>query len=368
MARHRNQNQFHGSTGQARRPVKGGAQTVTARHTIGTSFCWCEGKGCWINLKTGLQEWVGIEHGAAHPSPALIERMEEIVNTLTRLDRSDVKQYPKRVADLLMVLVNECYISCRPIDGGQMLLYPPDGQSRPFKVIARRGEVATLGFLEKQFIAKYGIRMPEKKKEKTEVPDPTLSFQSQPPKQESTVTPPAFSAKPVLAANTEEAKPTALPSHPEGEPDTTTVWRSVLHTKTRKPLPNWETNGTVFRCVICRKRGIEAVFSDRRQMGGHTGTHSAEKRAEEREQAAPVTARGSGVTREGAEDRIAEAVGLLQEALGLPTQAEAAEAADRRIAELESEVANLTEQVETERKRADDAVARLDLIREGLNA
>lgn len=371
MAKHRGQNHFHGSTGQAQRPVRGGVANVSARDTIGVSFCWCEGKGCWINLKTGLQEWPGIENGLAHPSPALIERIEEMVNTLTRLDRSDVKQYPKRVADLLMTLVNECYIACRPIDGGQMLLYPPDGVSRPFKVIARRGENATVGFLEKQFIAKYGIHLPEKKKEeKAEVPDPTITFQSQPAKPEEYLPPqpkveaPEFSAK-------SAPKPTDLPARTqvflETEPDTVTVWRSVRHTKTNEVMPDWETNGSVFRCVLCRKKGVEWVCSERRGMAGHATGHAHERRQAEQEQAAPAP-KAPATPSEAPTDDVAGALALLQEALGLPSHREAAEAADRRIAELEAEVASLREQVTTEKNRADDAVARLDLIREGLNA
>lgn len=291
------------------------------------------------------------------------------MNTLTRLDRSDVKQYPKRVADLLMILVNECFISCRPIDGQQMLLYPPDGVSRPFKVIARRGEVATLGFIEKQFIAKYGIRMPEKKKEKAEVPDPTLSFQPQPPKQESTVESPEFSAKQEPPVSPKpEPKATALPPHPEGEPDTTTVWRTLMHSKTGEPMPNWETNGVVFRCVVCRKNGKEWSTSERRGVAGHSTAHTEGQRRAERGQAVlPLPERTASAPKSPVEN-VEQALAVLQDALGVQSHREAAEAADRRIAELEAEITSLREQLSTETKRADDAVARLDLIREGLNA
>jgi hypothetical protein len=73
-----------------------------------------------------------------------------------RLDRRDLKKWDTDVADLLLHLVNRAGIKVRMIDGGHLLLYPPDG-SRPFKAAALRKPKTQIAYLRNQFMARHGI-------------------------------------------------------------------------------------------------------------------------------------------------------------------------------------------------------------------
>lgn len=61
-------------------------------------------------------------------------------------------QWSREVKRLVMHLVNERDIRYRVIDGDHMLLYPPDGEGRPFKIASKRDGFLTERFLREQFM------------------------------------------------------------------------------------------------------------------------------------------------------------------------------------------------------------------------
>jgi hypothetical protein len=347
VSKHSRQNQFHGSTGRPA-PPRGGVANVTARDTIGAYECWCQGAACWTD-EAGVHMWAGREQGEPHPSPQEIEEIEMVV-MMEALDRSDVKNYPNKVQDLLLTLVNECGIRCRVITGTEMLLYPPDGRSRPFKVMSRRGEKQSLGFLHRQFIAAYDVHLPEKKKEQP-VGEPTITFTEAKP--EPKPAPPKVANPFNPALHEEEVSVTETEIEPQ------VVWRRAIHSKTDEPMDNWETDGSRFRCVLCFQSGKEVIFESGLSLGGHT--RSVHRDVHPIHMPGALAKRSETVARKKVEKKITAAIALLQDAAGITTDASEVEA-------LKKKVETLTADLDREKHRADDAEARLALLREALNA
>ena len=76
---------------------------------------------------------------------------------LATIDQTDMRRYPKDVRTLVMFLVNKAGVKYRQIDQQHMVLYPPDGVSRPFKIAGNRPSEEQVAIIEKQFMRKYGI-------------------------------------------------------------------------------------------------------------------------------------------------------------------------------------------------------------------
>lgn len=235
---------------------------MTARHTLGVFDCWCQGDICTID-STG-QWWPGKEQGFPHPR----EKDEMSTEILERVDRSDVKLFGKVIQDLLLALVNECGIRYRMLDGkASMLLYPPDGVSRPFKISSARPERHQLGFLHSKFIDRYDIEMP--KKEKAEVGEPTTTFSAPAPAapaQPRPAAPPAGS--PFVQPTT-----TKVAEHPVetvAEPEAVT-WEPYLGSR-KEGDTGFDTDGKRFRCRPCFTEGKEVIFERTNQLAGHKAT------------------------------------------------------------------------------------------------
>jgi hypothetical protein len=76
------------------------------------------------------------------------------------LKPGDLRAFPRNVRRVLLELVNNQGVKCRMPNGTHILLYPPDGESRPFKVSASRGAAASLTFIEDQFVKPHHLEMP----------------------------------------------------------------------------------------------------------------------------------------------------------------------------------------------------------------
>lgn len=76
------------------------------------------------------------------------------------LKPQDLRKFHKSVRKVVLSLVHDQGVTCRMLDGTHLLLYPPDGKGRPFKVSASRPPKPTLIFLEKQFCADNNLEMP----------------------------------------------------------------------------------------------------------------------------------------------------------------------------------------------------------------
>lgn len=74
------------------------------------------------------------------------------------IERSDMGKFGRDVQDLVLHLVNTEGIRWRKIDANHLLLYPPDGVGRPFKIASARPAERTTEFVERQFMAVYGVK------------------------------------------------------------------------------------------------------------------------------------------------------------------------------------------------------------------
>lgn len=274
--RHTKQNRFAGTPGRMRRFMqRGGASAVSASDTIGVGNCWCHGSLCWveINDKDQLQiGWPGHDEGAPHPRFSAT-KTEVRVPTSTTLTRRELRAYPNKVADLILHIVNDCVVRWRDIDGGHLLLYPPDGVSRPFKVSASRRSEQTLLFLNK-FIEDYGLEpAPEERKSFTG----TNVGEKLAERLAEKVAPPPIEKK-------EVAMSAAVTEENSGKFKAAEGWTLRYHSVTKEPL-NWEEKDGVFRCTICRDKGEDFTVDAMIKAGPHNRfAHADPKRkAESRE-------------------------------------------------------------------------------------
>lgn len=148
--RHSRQNRFAGTPRVPYRRRKGGATYVSGTDTISAGGCWC-------GERYG-HDWPGKDEGAPHPRGSVTE-LEERMETQDqdRMLRSELKRYPRVVQELLLHLTNDVGIRYRYIDSQHLMLYPPDGVSRPFKVSASRPGPQQTHYLEMQFMAPHDI-------------------------------------------------------------------------------------------------------------------------------------------------------------------------------------------------------------------
>lgn len=169
--RHSAQNRFTG--GFIRQPSRrGGTRSVGEGNVIALDGCWC---GLPLD-----HNWPGKAGGAPHPretrgmTVGTTQEQEHV-----RLAPGDIRKFSKPIRDLLLEIVNDFKVRWRAIDGGHIILYPPDG-SRMFKVSAAREDKNNRNILENQFMARYGLvrAKPEAKPEPEPDPEPKTGLGS----------------------------------------------------------------------------------------------------------------------------------------------------------------------------------------------
>lgn len=65
------------------------------------------------------------------------------------LTSRDLKTFDREVAEYILWLTTEKNVKTRMPDGMHVLLYPPDGTTRPFKVSRSRPAKASMNYLRK---------------------------------------------------------------------------------------------------------------------------------------------------------------------------------------------------------------------------
>jgi len=110
-------------------------------------------------------DWIGRIAGRPHPRKSWDEIKETLVtedeDAFEPLTKRDIPEFGKSTADLLLHIVNNCGVLWRAIDGGHIMLFPPDGASRPFKVAAKRSAQENNRILRRQFMDAFGLPSPE---------------------------------------------------------------------------------------------------------------------------------------------------------------------------------------------------------------
>ena len=364
-----------------RKPSKNGTGTGEGLTVIGIGRCWCQGALCWFG--NGGQHWPEKENGEPHPRFSLAAKQEtEMAQpVLDRIDRKDLRAYHKSVQNIVIELVNNRGVRYREIDGSHLLLLAKDREARPFKIAAERPAPVQVKYIEK-WAAEYA---PEEKPVVPPARTPEAAFKRPP--------------KPDFSAGGRPVAPDVTVTKAEEKP--VEKWRPHLQSKTGKET-GFETDGKRFRCLLCKERDIEWVTDRITVLGGHMRGHSKERRAmqqvseiehtgkheidaqaeEDSHKSEPedrptprldelMAGESTFEEREDLRGAVQQAVALLMSATGMTSDAE-------RVAELEEHARTLVsernkalaecEVLTTERdnaiKRADEAEARLALLRE----
>lgn len=255
------------------------------------------------------------------------------VTVMSRLEKRDVKLFGDDVGQLLLHVANDLGVKFRVIDGSHILLYPPDGESRPFKVSSSRPSPQTMRYLtgfisehcteqQKQWEAEQERQRAEKMKQ------PPLKARKPAPKDE-----------PVLRPTTEG-------------------WEQIRHTVTGEPM-HFEYDGEgIYACLV---EGCDWINGSRRAIAGHVVTHNpglAERRkaaiADPEAQARRVESR----RRNEAKRKTEAALRVLAEAVGvdIPDQDDSLQ---QELEKARKTIADLT----TER---DDLKMKLKAIKEAM--
>jgi len=315
-------------------PKRGGQQTVKPDDTIGAvTRCWC---GQPVN-----HDWPGKAGGAKHPKM----NGDTMPNTATGLDRRDLRAWSRVLQDFILHCVNGKGLKYR-VTNNSLILYPKDGTT-PMTIAARNSDRQI-----RQLERWYKEHVEEPEPEKAEVTDADLQKLIEAktdPIEHPTKQQPQYQEEP---AKPEEYLPPVVETHAEtvSTNQTDAVWKAYQYQDGNEST-HIITDGTNLRCIICDNEGREYTITEPRSIGGHNRmwhTDSSTLRTPEARQKAAATRRRKIM--EGS--NVVKAIDLLIEASGYNPNP-----ADDRIEELETALAAAN-------KRADDAEAKLALIRE----
>ncbi len=347
-------------------PPHGGAASVRPANTLGADeLCWC-------GQPLG-HDWPGKRTGARHP-----KTNGDTMPSTTGLERRDLRAYDKVLQDFILHCVGPQNLRYR-LAKNSVILYPPDGTA-PVSVYARNSD-RQVRQLERWFnehvvdvTVDTSVKIIKEADVTTEVevtPEQLAALAAAKNGPEHKPTPPKRvprSEQPIRDIE-DVALPEPVHQVVETAPEPVSAngeWAPHIR-KDEGPSPNIITNGTEFRCTICDAEGREYVIAGGASIGGHnriyhtdtTSLHGPDAKA----RAVETRRRNVAITRQ-----TSQAIDLLIEATGyVPSKYEeriedleaqlAAAASGEKVAELEQKLAAATQ-------RADEAEAKLALIRE----
>jgi hypothetical protein len=359
----------------------GGAATVTEANVLGDI------ETCWCGLPAG-HDWPGKASGRKHPR-------EVVMNTqvATRVDRRDLRAYHARLQDFIIQCINDDELRFR-IGKNSVILYPPDG-TNPATVYARNSD-RQVKQLQKWYVAHVYPSIQAEEKEATSenkaVDAETLAALAEqvndpvehPRTREDEDTPRGKDPDPPLAEEVpvappldEEKKETAVDRRERIRAANAVVgdWRPYER-EHNGPSPNIETNGTMIRCRLCLDTDHPLLSENPRSAGGHnriyhtdtSNLHGPEARAK-----AIATTRNMKK-----QQAIETAIEVLAGTLGEDSPLVKIKALEKDIVRLTKELRDANAKADTVvvdtgaldamTKRAEDAEARLALMREALGA
>jgi hypothetical protein len=313
---------------------------------------------CWCGEPLG-HDWPGKDRGRKHPKGEAVTMSRQMTGTV---DRRDLRGYHAEIQEFIMQCINVDGLSFR-IGRNSMLLYPPDNTS-PVTVYARNTD-RQVRQLRKWYVThvyphiKHDEPETEQEqqvsKEEIEALADAVNDKVEHPKKET-------HPEPEPEPEEEEEAEVVPVAPPEGGAD---EWVPYVRERSG-PSPNIVTNGVLYKCLWCENTDHPFVTDVRRGIGGHnrmqhqdtTNIHGPEARAK-----AIETGRANRM-----KEQVQTAIDTLYAAIGV-------EAADRKkMEELEATVDRLTgqlreqntlqEQLDLMTKRAEEAEAKLALVRE----
>ena len=322
----------------------GGAQAVHPSDTIGTTLCWC-------GQKYG-HDWPGKKQGLRHPRNPLGNTDVEgatMSTTATRtLRRRDIRAYHRSLQDWIM-LMQEKGLRLRA-GRNSIVVYPPDG-TNAITVYARNSE-AQLRSLQQWQAQHVPDGEVDVKKLAEAINDPTEH-------------PAKNGVEPVQDL-------------PEDVKDTVEELLEVADWKPWVPRDGaggggggaagkWEVTTIeeqqVWRCIRCWDTDHRYVTFNRRSLGGHTRqwhTDTTDIHGPESRVKAVETNKVNKIS-----EQVKAAIDLLAETVGYDvTGGEQVEAIKKELNTAATELSATTQSMQEWKKRAEEAEAKLALMKE----
>jgi hypothetical protein len=300
---------------------------------------------CWCGLPFD-HDWPGKERGRKHPRG---EAMSTAPNTTeNRIERRQLRAYDDDLADVIVEAVNGYNARYRFQKNG-VVLFPPDGTqgiTLHARSSSRQVKSARLWFL------RHCVGVGEDGKPVNPmVADPTVLVEDHRKRVDRVREEARAEALETLAEMKQGPQESSLsePEQPTEQPaDDPDEWRPYVHRDGETVNEVFETNGTIYRCKVCKGTPDAYQTTGPRGIGGHVRAkhrdpdtlHGPEARAR-----AVETKRVKRLTRQ-----VEDAVKILNDALGVTDES-------RQIEALRAENEAL-------RQRAEEAEARLALVQE----
>lgn len=359
-----------------------GQRTVKAEDIKGAEdLCWC---GLPLN-----HDWPGKSSGTKHPKGTSVTTMTEAP---PHIDRRQLRAYHRDLQEVILAAVNQ--YGCRfKMNNSHTVLYSHDGE-HTYKVPARNNEQAVNR--TRDWFAKYvvGLDMETGKISNPMVRDgkvliDDLEAREKRERQEAlrkaeekrqaaieqTLRDEAEEklrveqAQILKLAEKMNSEEHPVPTPPKVAPvSTEETWVPYTHLKGRADehvSDIFETNGTVIRCRECVGGEHDYETTSPRGLGGHRRMWHTD-RSNMYDDAANAKRSDSGkATR--LSQKVSEAIDLLVKATGYEGDSAHIAKLEAKIERLEKEAKQLRTncaQVEVANKRADDAEAKLALIKE----
>lgn len=352
-------------------PPHGGAASVRPANTLGADeLCWC-------GQPLG-HDWPGKRTGARHP-----KTNGDTMPSTTGLERRDLRAYDKVLQDFILHCVGPQNLRYR-LAKNSVILYPPDGTA-PVSVYARNSD-RQVRQLERWFnehvvdvTVDTSVKIIKEADVTTEVevtPEQLAALAAAKNGPEHKPTPPKQvprSEQPIRDIE-DVALPEPVHQVVETAPEPVSAnaeWTAYVR-RDDGPSPNIETDGhDHYRCKACMEAGRDQEvwqLDGIRSIGGHnrmwhtdiSNMHDKEARA----RAVETRRRNITITKQ-----LSQAIDILIEASGyVPTaQEELIEDLQAKLAAASKpndQIAKLEEALAVATKRADEAEAKLALIRE----
>lgn len=324
----------------------GGTATVRPDQIIGADdLCWC-------GLPAG-HDWPGKRVGAKHPKGE-DKSMARDTGTMPDLDRRELRAYHRRLQDFIISCVKEG-LRYR-LTKNSVILYPPDG-STPMAVHARNTD-NQLRPLQRWYVEH--VYQPDPVDEDAirklaETKNDPVEHPVKEPERPAEIDAITVNAPAQPIEEMTDLMPT------EEEPVLVVTPGAWVHWRRGDGSADdmIETDGVEFRCNQCVGTDHYMLGSNPRSIGGHKRmyhTDTSTLHGPEARQKGLDTKRQRLI----AESKVNQAIQLLIEFADFPMP----ESDGERVKELEAQVADLTEQVATLRKDAEEREAKLALIRE----
>ena len=326
---------YDGAVTATRQGTHGGEKNVTTA-TGSIDYCWC-------GLPFG-HDWPGKDRNRKHP-----KEMSDMTTTgatsQQRIERRQLRAYNDDLVDVITEAVNGYHARYRMQKNG-IVLFPPDGTAGitlNARASARQVKSARLWFL------RHCVGVNEEGEATNPlVADPEVLREDHEIRAEKLVKDSRAEGREALEKLKQQETP-VLSTEPEPEPEPEEPWVQYVGSDGEES-EFYETDGTIIRCKVCMGTDSAYETDNARGLGGHIRTRHRDTASLHSPEARAKATESKRLNRLTAEVR--ESIERMSKAINYSAPVD-----QTKVEALQAENAAL-------RKRAEDAEAKLQLIRE----